>query len=168
MIQKILVALDDSDLSQFVFENALSLAKSTHSQLLLIHVLAPTDAEYPATPIYTGVDTYYMPIYEELMKRWRDDLSEYERQQLMKLRSFASAAEAAGVATELTQSLGEPGKMICSTALTWGADLILLGRRGRSGVSEFFLGSVSNYVMHHAPCSVLIVQTPGGVKSEKS
>ena len=42
-------------------------------------------------------------------------------------------------------------------ANSWQADMIIVGNRGRSGLSEFFLGSVSNYVMHHAPCSVLVV-----------
>ena len=37
-------------------------------------------------------------------------------------------------------------------------DVIVMGHRGISGLQEFFLGSVSNYVLHHAPCSVLIVQ----------
>ncbi len=41
-----------------------------------------------------------------------------------------------------------------------GADVIVMGRRGHSGLSELILGSVSNYVLHHAPCSVLIVQYP--------
>ena len=36
--------------------------------------------------------------------------------------------------------------------------LIMVGNRGRSGRTEFLLGSVSNYVMHHATSSVLIVQ----------
>ncbi len=39
-----------------------------------------------------------------------------------------------------------------------GADLIVVGRRGRSGLSELILGSASNYVLHHAPCSVLTLQ----------
>jgi nucleotide-binding universal stress UspA family protein len=33
-----------------------------------------------------------------------------------------------------------------------------MGRRGRTGLSELFLGSVSNYVTHHAPCSVLTLK----------
>ncbi|NEO65320.1 MAG: universal stress protein, partial [Moorea sp. SIO4G2] len=36
--------------------------------------------------------------------------------------------------------------------------LIVLGRRGLGGLKEMVLGSVSNYVVHHAPCSVLVVQ----------
>ncbi|RMG10302.1 MAG: universal stress protein, partial [Cyanobacteria bacterium J055] len=36
--------------------------------------------------------------------------------------------------------------------------LIIVGRRGRQGIEEAVLGSVSNYVVHHAPCSVLAIQ----------
>lgn len=35
----------------------------------------------------------------------------------------------------------------------------MMGRGGRSGLDEFFLGSVSNYVLHHVPCLVLAVGT---------
>ncbi len=40
-----------------------------------------------------------------------------------------------------------------------GADLIVVGNRGMSGVSRFVLGSVPNKVSHHCPCSLLIVNT---------
>jgi len=55
--------------------------------------------------------------------------------------------------------------MICELAIDWNADLIMMGRRGRSGIAEFFLGSVSNYVLHHAPCSVQIVHLPVASKA---
>jgi nucleotide-binding universal stress UspA family protein len=55
--------------------------------------------------------------------------------------------------------MGDPGQTICKVAETWGADLILMGRNRKSGISEMFLGSTSNYVLHHAPCSVLAVQS---------
>lgn len=45
-------------------------------------------------------------------------------------------------------------------ARSWNANIIVIGRRGHRGFTEFFLGSVSNYVMHHASCSVLTVQGP--------
>ncbi|MEL7079709.1 MAG: universal stress protein, partial [Cyanobacteria bacterium J06582_2] len=62
--------------------------------------------------------------------------------------------------SEFIQLSGNPGRSICELANTWSADLILVGSRGLKGIKEMFLGSVSNYVTHHAPCSVLIIRTP--------
>ncbi len=81
-----------------------------------------------------------------------------EQEGLELLQSLAEEATQAGVKTEWGQSLGYPGRNICESAQTWSADLILLGSRGLTGLKEMFLGSVSNYVTHHAPCSVLIVR----------
>jgi nucleotide-binding universal stress UspA family protein len=39
------------------------------------------------------------------------------------------------------------------------ADLIIVGRKDRSGLEELLLGSVSSDVVHHAPCAVLVTQT---------
>jgi nucleotide-binding universal stress UspA family protein len=65
-----------------------------------------------------------------------------------------------GVKGEYRQIYGHAAKTICKVAREENIDLIVIGRRGRSGLGELFLGSVSNYVLHHAPCSVLIVQHP--------
>lgn len=48
---------------------------------------------------------------------------------------------------------------VLSAAEDQGADLIVIGNQGMSGKRRFLLGSVPNAVSHHAPCSVLIVQT---------
>jgi nucleotide-binding universal stress UspA family protein len=40
-----------------------------------------------------------------------------------------------------------------------GYDLLVVGNKGMTGASRFFLGSVPNKVSHHAPCSVLIIRT---------
>jgi len=62
--------------------------------------------------------------------------------------------------------MGDPGRWIRDLAHSWEADLIVLGRRGLTGVAEMFLGSVSNYIVHHVGCSVLVVQFSGsGVES---
>lgn len=158
MFHKILVAIDEFNSGENVFRHALGLAKVTSSSLLLMHVLNPIDRDYPDTAVYPNVDAFFPTFYNEELKRWQEELSEYKQHRLAMLRSLASEAEAIEVTTELTQSIGDPGRTICAAARTWGADLIIMGRRGRSGVSELLLGSVSNYVMHHAPCSVLTVQ----------
>jgi nucleotide-binding universal stress UspA family protein len=87
-------------------------------------------------------------------ERWQD------RQQdgIRRLKALGAEAITVGVEMEFTQSVGDPSKMICELAETWQSDLIVVGRRGVSGVSEFFGGSVSNYVLHHAPCHILTLQ----------
>ena len=54
--------------------------------------------------------------------------------------------------------LGRPAEVIIETANKWKADLIVVGSHGRSFWGRIALGSVSDAVTHHAPCSVLIVR----------
>ena len=54
--------------------------------------------------------------------------------------------------------LGRPAEIIIETANKWKADLIVVGSHGRSFWGRIALGSVSDAVTHHAPCSVLIVR----------
>ena len=54
-------------------------------------------------------------------------------------------------------TIGHPAQEICAYAKQQGHDLVVMGTRGRSEVRELFLGSVSQAVLHHAPCPVLVV-----------
>jgi nucleotide-binding universal stress UspA family protein len=92
------------------------------------------------------------------LELWHQEWVRYETESLDRLRQFAHRAEAVGVKAEFRQLVGEPGKGICKAAQAWGTDLVVLGNRGRSGLTAALLGSVSNYVMHHAPCSVLVLK----------
>lgn len=157
MFQRILVALDNTEDSQHTFDKAVDLAKVHQAQLLLVHVVSPIDEGYP-TPVYPVADSLYPMQHEAMLQGAMQQFSVIEKLGLEMLRSRQSAATAAGVASEFCQPIGDPGSLICQTAHSWHADLIVMGRRGRSGLSEWILGSVSNHVMHHAPCSVLIVQ----------
>ena len=53
---------------------------------------------------------------------------------------------------------GSPKEVIVEEAETWGADLVLIGSHGYGNVKRFMLGSVSQAVATHAPCSVQIVR----------
>jgi len=74
------------------------------------------------------------------------------------IAGYYQVATARGVATEWDVKVGDAGSVLLQLAVVWNADLIVLGRRGHRGLAEVFLGSISNYVVHHAPCSVLVVQ----------
>ncbi|MGG6263001.1 universal stress protein [Leptolyngbya sp. AN03gr2] len=150
MFHKILVAIDHSDSTPIIFSQALALAKTNQAELMIFHALAPFDEVYPSDP-YVGIP---QSITQSYLKRWQ----EREQAGIEKLRSLKEQADKAGISTEFSQNIGDPGKVICTLAKTWNADLIVIGRRGLSGFREFWLGSVSNYVLHHAPCHVLTIQ----------
>lgn len=169
MFHKILVALDSSESSHRVFDGAIALAKITGSSLMLLHVLS---SEEESSPNVSMIGLQYSPIAtDEVIHMYQRQWAEYENRGLEMLRSYAEQAAADGIAAEFSQNSGSPGRTICELARTWEADLIVVGRRGHSGFNELLLGSVSNYVLHHAPCSVLTIQgqipTNSDVTSDK-
>ena len=155
MISRILVAVDRSDRNKLVFDSAVSLAKTSNANLMLLHVLSEDEADYPVLPTYA----YYPMLDERNYDTYQKKLSEYNQWGIDFLQNLTDKATETGINTEYTQVSGNPGRIICELANTWDADLILVGSRGLKGIKEMFLGSVSNYVTHHAPCSVLIVRT---------
>lgn len=157
MFRKILVAVNELPVDKSIFDTAISIAKAENSALMLLHVLTPFDQSYPTT-VYPGVDGVYIGLHEEALQVYKNQWKQFEQKGLEMLRSLAAEARTQGVEVEFSQNLGDAGRTICAIAQTWQADLIVLGRRGRSGLSEMFLGSVSNYVLHHASCSILTVQ----------
>jgi nucleotide-binding universal stress UspA family protein len=76
------------------------------------------------------------------------------------LVAAAAVFAAAGVEVDLYAQRGDPADAILDVAEERGADLIIVGNRGRAGAKRFLLGSVPNRISHHAPCAVLIIRTP--------
>ncbi|AOY84069.1 universal stress protein [Moorena producens JHB] len=154
--KKILVAIDRSSQAEAVFEHALDLAEKEQSTLMLVHCLWET--QELMTP-YIGLGTIAdVDLYGSLRKVQQENLQKHVEENKGWLRSYAQQANAQGIAAEVSCQLADPSLGICDLAQKWGADLIVLGRRGLGGLKEMVLGSVSNYVVHHAPCSVLVVQ----------
>ncbi len=158
MFHNILVAVDLSTNGDQVFSEALTLAKAIGSRLMLLHVLSGEEKDYPTLPMMTMVEHY--PLTEIMFEQYQKQWLTYEKKGIDRLRTYADQATTEGIDTEFTQNSGNPGQVICDLAQKWDADLIVIGRRGHSGWNELLLGSVSNYVLHHARCSVFTVQGP--------
>jgi nucleotide-binding universal stress UspA family protein len=156
--KKILVGMDYLDSTSEVFDKALELAKHYHSSLMVFHCV---QGEMPGVPVLDSFGSMgvYSEIYYQQMSEYYQKMRDEARDRLLSwLRGFAQKARDENVEVEFNYKIGDPGKVLCQTALHWNADLIVIGRRGKSGLSELFLGSVSNYVVHNAHCSVLVVQ----------
>lgn len=147
MSKKILVAIDSSAMNRSVFIEALAIAQVPESHLRILHVIPISQHAIHDCPEHlTDLNPF---LFDQ-----RND-SPHEEQLF---RKYMLEAIQAGVHTEFFQYAGEPGQIICNFALVWEADLIVMGRRGDStSLSELLLGSVSDYVIRHAPCSVHIV-----------
>lgn len=158
MFQRILVALDRSNSSRSVLEEAIALAKPAAAKLNLITVVPPMDVGGYPDPIYLNVEgmrgVWTTELYQSHIASWQQQQQEIEQW----LRSQTEFVQRQGLSAEYTCPIGTPNTTLCKLATEWEADLIMMGRRGRTGFSELLLGSVSNYVLHHAPCSVLTVQ----------
>lgn len=150
--QKILVALDRSPLSPMVFEQAMALAHAENAAMILFHCLSVDNhAMSPYTNLYGEELTHYTQAMQAQMNKEIEEVRQW-------LNQYAEIATKEGIATEWDWKVGDAGRWIRDMVNNWQADLVVIGHRGLRGIREMFLGSVSNYVVHHVKCSVLIVQ----------
>ncbi len=156
--KNILVAVDRLPLSVKVFEQALELAQKQRASLVIIHCLNnPTLGEtVTLTDAGAGLGLYSAGIGN--LQQDQENFQSETQQVEAWLQTYWQQATDQGVPAEFDYKVGDPGTQICDLARSWSADLIVVGRRGHTGLTEMLAGSVSNHVLHHAPCPVLVIQ----------
>jgi nucleotide-binding universal stress UspA family protein len=156
-IKKIVVAVDFSDESEIAVRQALALARRTGANLTLLHV--GTVPERPA-----GIPVSMQSTVAEYMRIVDEYLAE-DRRRLEELRQRIS-----GQGVEVSHMVidGIPDKGICKAAEEMGADLVVTGTHGRTGIKRFFLGSVAEHVVRTSRASVMVARPveslAGGIK----
>ncbi len=165
MFNQILVALDTEETCECLFEEALALAQNTGAKLLLVGVLSPNgDGSLPAMA-YPSIVGYPFAVPESAWDVFQKRYQAYKTRVFDRLCHFSNRAIAAGIETQILQDTGDPGQVVCQFAEAENVDLVIVGSHGRRGIDEFLMGSVSNYVMHRAHCSVLISRGTNGSKA---
>jgi nucleotide-binding universal stress UspA family protein len=150
----ILVAVDYSENDEKLLHKAIALAKGTEISIVLLHVFSffdpmPTRSEDQTAKSTTASDGSAGPSPQT----WES----LEKASLDKLQTYAQQVEAVGISVTQYHVLGHPAPIICKLARELDIDTILMGRGGHRGMAKAILGSVSNYVFHHAPCSVWVI-----------
>lgn len=164
--QSILVAVDDSEVSKKAFATAKRLAVALSTRLLIVHVLSTSDRLSPQRPYtYSTPDTIH--IDESIRKKYEREWTNYVTHYESLLSQKTDEAIAAGIDVAFIQQYGLPGFTLCKIARASEVGLIVVGSHQRHGMAEMMLGSTSNYVTHHAPCSVL-VNYANSAESEQS
>jgi nucleotide-binding universal stress UspA family protein len=148
VFKKILVPVDGSEESKKGLLIARSIADSFQAtNVTLLYVLAPVALVAATTP---GDERYLSAIPEILVFRQK------EGQDVLETAKEALAGILATIDTVIEE--GHAAGVILEMAKKGGYDLIVLGSRGLSRVAGFLLGSVSDAVVHHAHCPVLIAR----------
>jgi nucleotide-binding universal stress UspA family protein len=148
---RILFATDGAKQSEAAAEMLKSFALSDGDEIKIVSVV---DMAVPmAIDIYGG----YLPDSSELEKTARENASKLLEQAETKIKSYF-ADKNLMISSEVL--FGSPESRIVETAEAIHPDVIVLGSHGYSRWERLLLGSVSDSVVHHAPCSVLIVRTP--------
>lgn len=138
MIQRILVAYDESGPSKRAFEHALELAKRFGAELLLVTVV-----RIPESGLLAEVEGVI------------DNAEEHFKEAIVEMQK---RAQEVGVTMVSEVVAGHPAEQIVHLAEMRHVDLVVLGSRGRSKVSRWMLGSVSERVMRYAHCPVTIIR----------
>lgn len=150
---KIILATDGTKFGDAAGDMLAKLNLSEGDSIMIISVV---DMAFPlAIDIYGG----YLPDTTELEKAASENAAKVIDAMKSKLQGFFKA-EGVDITSEVL--FGSPESRIVETAEDNKADLIVIGSHGYKQWERLLLGSVSNSVVHHAPCSVMIVRSPAG------
>jgi nucleotide-binding universal stress UspA family protein len=147
-VTEILVAVDFSPTSDRVLPWAFRLARTHGARLHLVHAVTPV----PVLP-----EQFELP----------GDLPEQLRTAAeQRLAQLVSAADSEGVEATWGAEYGQPSEVIASTAQQRGADLVVLGTRGLSGLEHLLLGSTAERVLRLVECPVFNIHPEDPVTTE--
>ena len=138
MFKTILVALDDSDLSEQVVHTLYSLHLKSDTKVILAHVIVKSADRLDVASDRPAIET------EDLSELYRDKLQSYQI--------------GLPYQSELEVVSGDPAEEIIRLAHIHNVNLIVMGNRGLTGLNRVLQGSVSSQVVADAPCSVLVVK----------
>ena len=143
---RILCPVDFSESSTRALAHAAALARWYDAQLTVLHVVPTFDPMQIQSEVGIPVQIVNPMTREEIVESMRPFLA------------------GAGVAPEahITTEAGDASTTIVDQALTTRADLIVIGTHGRRGFKRLLLGSVTETVLHEAPCPVLTVSPHTG------
>jgi nucleotide-binding universal stress UspA family protein len=142
---KILVPADFSEHSAEAVRTAADLSRRYDAPLTVVHVFDPV--------IYALPEAYVLFTPEQL-----DKIVDALEARLADVKQLAADGGAVHVETRLLH--GAVAAQIIELAGSSGASLIVMGTRGRTGLSHLLLGSVAERVVRLAPCAVLTVKAP--------
>lgn len=146
---RVLLATDGTKHSEPAVEFIKSFKWSPEDEIKIVSVV---DMAVPlALDMYSG----YLPSAVEIENAVKENVGKVLETTVQKIRDFPGSSNVK-ITTEILH--GSPESRIVEAAEAFQADLIIVGSHGYNRWERLLLGSVSDSVIHHAPCSVLVVR----------
>ncbi|HEX5415265.1 MAG TPA: universal stress protein [Chloroflexota bacterium] len=155
-----IVGLDGSPLAEATLPYATALAKAAGARLALVQAVPEQGEADPIDLPLTG-EGIARPARWEATNAAVRAAEEY-------LLSIARHLREEGLTTQIVVKVGEPAEVLLGECREPGADLILLGTHGRSGLSRLLYGSVAEAVLRHTPVPLFLVPARAVGNSEAS
>ena len=151
MYERILVALDGSEIAERVLPHAEALARAFGSTVILLR--ASTSPQRLMAELSPGLDVATPVILDptEILEDEQTEIAQY-------LEGVTGRLRMAGVTVQTDEPPGDAADEIVQRAGALGADLIAMTTHGRSGLKRLVFGSVAQSVLTHATCPVLLVR----------
>jgi nucleotide-binding universal stress UspA family protein len=142
---KILIGADDSPHARAAIDYVKRARWPEGTEVFVVSVARPSVAVY--TEVYAPGPAFADRVMEEQV-RFCEEIA----------NSAKSELAAAGFKVDTRILQGDPREALIDAAKAVGADLLVVGSHGRSGIARLVLGSVASHVVSHAPCNVLVVK----------
>lgn len=154
---RVLIATDGSDLAIAAARRAVALLAAPDELTVLGVVDVRSEVAVSGTGLL-GAEPLAMPLADPAAAAELDDALTDEARQGVE-RTIAALG---GLAATPLVTHGDPASEIVRVAEDGGYDLVVVGSHGSGFVKRVLVGSVSNHVVHHAPCPVLVVRGKPG------
>src|SRR3954453_3733708 len=149
MFTTIVVGTDGSETASVAVARAVELAKQNSATLHVVNAARLVSMSHVASAAAAGAPTFDVENVNRGIEAEGRTICDHA----------VDHAKQAGVKCETHVVSGDASDALITVAEEVGADLIVVGNRGMTGARRFVLGSVPNKVAHHAPCSILIIDT---------
>lgn len=147
MYKKMVVPVDGSETSWRALRQAVELGtKFGGSEIVVLTVIQP----------YNNAALLAVPLDHNVISQSNADMERIGNEVLKQAREIVGTKYAGKVSYEM--EVGHPSERILAVTKDCGADAIIIGSRGLSGIAEFFLGSVSSKISQYSNVPVLIVK----------
>ncbi len=140
----VLVALDLSDATQEILDNAKTLALALSAKVWLLHVVEPE-------PEFVGYRAGPQSVRDQVAHKFHEERDELQKE----VNGFRKS----GIDTTALFVQGSTVDVICRESKKLEIDIIIIGSHGHGGVYHLVFGSVSEGVLHKSSCPVMVIPT---------